>query len=469
MNRADRCRCVRGVQALLGLIVVAGLTTQVEAQGETPAATLFLEAVRLNQEGRFDLADARFREVAARFPRSEWASKASARLEPNGVLACTTLRSSGPSENRIDIAVMGDGFRRTQGEQQLFNELAERAVRRLFSVSPFCEYLSFFNVHRINLASAGDTVPENGEVADTALKARRLPGPHGYVAVDPDRVREVLQGFQWNDALAVVLVHRAEQGSAAPGVAVTSGHAGELAHEMGHAFGGLGDEYVASTGHARVAETWCNLANDPDPGRVPWAHWLGANVPDLGVFPGGNGQQDGVWRPTPGRCIMAGSAAFCPVCREQLVRAMYGVVSPVDRASPDQARRPVNRGQYQDFFVETPALQTHAFDVEWRLARAPGPEQVEVIPTLGRPRVVPPFQRHGPREWPPLTGRLVARTTGRRTERATLYHVFRLETRDLEPGGYLLTLCVRDTTPWVRKDPLHLLEERRVYRVTVLR
>ncbi len=37
----------------------------------------------------------------------------------------------------------------------------------------------------------------------------------------------------------------------------------------------------------------------------------------------------------------------------------------------------------------------------------------------------------------------------------------------LEPGRYAVTVVVKDTTPWVLKDPQHLLEEREIWTVDV--
>jgi hypothetical protein len=432
------------------------------------AQMLYLEGVRLEENGQHDLARLRFIEIVTRYPGSEWARQAATRLRPNALLTSATLQDSGPSGNRIDVAILGDGFRRNPKEQRLFNALARSAAERLFSEPTLRAYRRYFNIHRVNLASRKRTIPLDGRIAASALAARRVSKSYGYVTVDPARVHAYLATQDWNDRLAVVLVRAARLGCGGLGIAVCSGKARELTHEWGHAFAGLGDEYVESNGHGRAWKGWPNLARDPDPAKVPWAHWIARREPKVGVFPGGNGGLDGVWRPTPGTCAMAGFKDFCAVCREQVVLAVYGVVSPIDRATATGAVVTVPAGGTAEFFVETLRPEGHALEVEWRIASGPSAGDVEVVPTFGHRGARPPFRRRAPRELPPFRGdRLPVASAGEETEVGTVRHTLHVRTEGLKPGPYVISLRVADPTPWVVKDPLHLLEERRVYRMEV--
>jgi len=432
------------------------------------AQALFREGDRLERNGQHDLARLRFREVVTRYPGSEWAAQAADRLRPNALLTTVTLEEAGPSANRIDVAILGDGFRRKPKEQHLFNKLAQGAVDRLFAEPTLRAYRRYFNLHRLNLASQDGAIPMDGRIAASALAARRVPKSHGYVTVDPARVRSFLETQPWNDGLAVILVRAAKLGCGGLGIAVCSGSARELTHEWGHAFAGLGDEYVESTGHGRTWKGWPNLARQSDPAKVPWAHWVARGEPKIGVFPGGNGGLDGVWRPTTEGCAMAGFDRYCPVCREQVVLAIYGVVSPIDRATPADEVIAVPSGSSAEFFVETPRPEGHALTVEWRLASGPSTRDVQVVPTFGHRDARPPFRRRAPRELPPFEGEsLPGRPAGKETGADAARHTLRLETQGMKPGHYVLSLRVADPTPWVVRDPLHLLEERRVYRIIV--
>jgi len=449
----------------LSTMVLPGRRTVAQTD---PAQMLYHEGVRLEENGQHDLARLRFIEVVTRYPESEWARQAATRLRPNALLTSITLEESGPSANRIDVAILGDGFRRNPKEQRLFNALAQGAVDRLFAEPTLRAYRRYFNIHRMNLASQESTIPMNGRIAASALAARRVSSSYGYVTVDPARVHAYLATQDWNDGLAVILVHAARLGCGGLGIAVCSGRARELTHEWGHAFGGLGDEYVESTGHGRTWMKWPNLARNPDPAKVPWAHWIAHGEPKIGVFPGGNGGLDGVWRPTPGSCAMAGSADYCAVCREQVVLAIYGVVSPIDRATATDAVITVRSGETAEFFVETLRPAGHALEVEWRLASGPGADDVEVVKTFGHRGARPPFRRRAPRELPPHRGDLLpVASAGEETEAGTVRHMLHVRTEGLKPGPYVISLRVVDPTPWVVKDPLHLLEERRAYRMVV--
>ena len=165
---------------------------------------------------------------------------------------------------------------------------------------------------------------------------------------------------------------------------------------------------------------------------------------------------------------MGGKKQFCPVCREQMVLAIHGVVSPIDRATPHDDPVSLERGQVRTFFVEVLEPAEHTLEVEWRLAAAPGLEEVQVVKTFRHPGAAPPFCRLKGRHLPPLLGRILPASPGERTQEGTRLHRLHLHTGDLSPRMYCLTVRVRDRTPWVIKDSLKLMEARRMYRIEVV-
>lgn len=114
------------------------------------------------------------------------------------------------------------------------------------------------------------------------------------------------------------------------------------AHELGHSLGGLGDEYE-SGGFLEDRESsqlpsgdfaCANLSREGflDPTNrdtlrktAKWGHFL--DLPDsyplVSAYQGGFYRTVGVWRPSF-RCVMrdADSVIFCPVCHEEMVKAI---------------------------------------------------------------------------------------------------------------------------------------------------
>src|ERR1051325_2447348 len=82
-----------------------------------------------------------------------------------------TILNSGTPDNRVDIAILGDGY--TAAEMQKYRNDVQALLNGFFLGAPFREYKNFFNVHRIDVISSqsGADHPERGEFKDTALDA----------------------------------------------------------------------------------------------------------------------------------------------------------------------------------------------------------------------------------------------------------------------------------------------------------
>src|SRR5260370_791574 len=82
-----------------------------------------------------------------------------------------TIISNGSSQNRLDIAVLGDGY--TAGELQKYKNDVTAFMQGFFAQEPFKEYQHYFNVHRIDVTSSqsGADHPETGTSVNTALDA----------------------------------------------------------------------------------------------------------------------------------------------------------------------------------------------------------------------------------------------------------------------------------------------------------
>src|SRR4051794_26550661 len=64
----------------------------------------------------------------------------------------TTVINNGPSSNRIDIVIIGDGY--TTADLGKYATDVQTFVLDIFQQQPFSEYKSYFNVHRVDAFSA---------------------------------------------------------------------------------------------------------------------------------------------------------------------------------------------------------------------------------------------------------------------------------------------------------------------------
>lgn len=64
------------------------------------------------------------------------------------------LSITGPSDNRVDMAFVGDDY--AEDELDTFAADVDRIRNNLFTLSPFREYRGYFNVRRIDLAAGDD-------------------------------------------------------------------------------------------------------------------------------------------------------------------------------------------------------------------------------------------------------------------------------------------------------------------------
>ena len=159
------------------------------------------------------------------------------------------IRSNGPDENRINIAVLGDGY--TREELTDYASDVDRLLAEFFDNQPFTDYAAYFNVRRVDVTSneSGVDHPARDEYRDTALGAYYdCAGIERLVCIDHAAVLDVLDRSLAVDVrdIVMVLVNDDEYGGSggAFAVASTNQHStGIMLHELGHSFGLLADEY----------------------------------------------------------------------------------------------------------------------------------------------------------------------------------------------------------------------------------
>lgn len=269
------------------------------------------------------------------------------------VVGWETLYESGPAENRLDVVIVGDGY--TEDQQDDFAADAQRVADALLEKEPFAELSGYLNVHRVDAVSA-----ESGASYDCTDTCRARDTAFGTVfplnwvndllGTDYD-TRSVFQLQQWEVTRAVsvvpwdvvlVLANTEKQGGMSVHFATATTGLGALEqtsiHELGHALGHLGDEYM---GDACILSDRLPPNVTEDATQPPWASWIedGTPLPTperdayadvVGAFEGAMSCRE-LYRPMQ-TCLMEDSdqGEFCPPCAEQLVLNVLAYADPAD-------------------------------------------------------------------------------------------------------------------------------------------
>jgi IgA Peptidase M64 len=93
--------------------------------------------------------------------------------------AVTTVLNNGDPANRVDLAILGDGY--TAAEMSRYAAQAQQLVQALFAQEPFLEYQRYFNVHRIDVVSA-ESGADHPEWTPPALKNTALGATYACAA-----------------------------------------------------------------------------------------------------------------------------------------------------------------------------------------------------------------------------------------------------------------------------------------------
>jgi len=254
---------------------------------------------------------------------------------------------SGDPEEKLDLLILGDGY--TAGESAKFIGDCGRVISDFIAVEPFSSMRGCFNIRAVRAASreSGVDEPRKGILRDTALgMAFNTFGIERYcMTEDVWAVHDAAAGVP-HDAILLMANTSRYGGGAVYGMYTAFASDNEYgdylcAHEFGHGFGGLGDEYYSSAVsynefYPRGVEPWePNITALLDAPRVKWGDLIepGTPVPTpidderyrlkTGVFEGAGYAAKGLYRPAAD-CKMFSKAnrEFCAVCRRALAETI---------------------------------------------------------------------------------------------------------------------------------------------------
>lgn len=351
-----------------------------------------------------------------------------------------TIVNNGDPANRVDIVLLGDGY--TAAEMSKYQSDIEQFVRLMFEQEPLKEYQRFFNVHRIDVASAesGSDHPERSVLRNTAFDSGyNCSGIQRLICANTLKASNVaaasLAPAQID--LIILIVNDEEYGGSGGSIAIASTNAAAVElvlHESGHTFGLLADEYTESPpACSNTSEpVQANVTRETVRAAIKWNAWIDAPTllpttstqPGLvGLFEGALYCTTGLYRPTFNSKMRSLGRPFEQVNGEQLVRRIYNRVSPADTFAPANGSAiQLTTGQEQNFSVTTPAPLTHALSVNWTIDGQPAGNSTSLTFAAGI----------------------------------------------LNVGPHTVQATVSDPTTFVRSDPEQLLTERVTWSVNVV-
>jgi hypothetical protein len=254
------------------------------------------------------------------------------------------LLDGGPSPNRVDVVVLGDGY--DQNEMHKLRGDAERLLNALFDTEPFKSRKRDFNVRLIEAASADSGVdePREGKYRNSmfGLSFNAFDISRYMLTFSNKVIRDVVGNAPCDAVILIANTKRYGGGGIfnlySAGCSNNEFDAYVFTHEFGHSFAGLGDEYYSSQVayndlYPKGMEPWePNITALLDTARVKWGDLIleGTPVPTpddsahagvVGAFEGAGYSAKGLYRPCRD-CIMFSKKVgpFCPVCRRAIER-----------------------------------------------------------------------------------------------------------------------------------------------------
>lgn len=296
-----------------------------------------------------------------------------------------TLIDSGPSENRIDVVFVGDGYQASQ--LGLYASHTMNALDDIFALEPFASYATFFNVHRVDVFSTDsgvDNDPTQGISRNTALDmAFWCSGIERLLCVNVSKALSAARSAPQVDQIAA-LANSTKYGGAgytSSNLATCSGGNASapqvMVHEFGHSIGDLADEYDygGSTTYTGPEPSERNVsiynATQMNALHTKWADWLGVTQTGfdspVGTYEGAYYSVNGIYRPSTNSMMRNLGRPFNLPGAEALILRFYDDVDPIDDATPTETVL----GPYDLVFVSPVRPVGHDLDITWSLDSTP--------------------------------------------------------------------------------------------------
>jgi hypothetical protein len=277
-----------------------------------------------------------------------------------GLKGSVKLRDTGPDTNRFVLVVMGDGYTAANLTAGSYSNHVATFLANLKTKKPWDILWNGLNIYRVDLESNQegsdyeDQGPPNGTLKDTYLNTtfwyygtERLLYLDSTGQARASAAANTCAGVgRWD--IILVLVNSSKYGGAGGSVAVSSvNSAGPevTAHELGHSFAGLADEYHYFDGTRYSGGNPSEPNVDSSASSPKWRAWIKAGTPlptpdnstynsTIGTFEGAYYKQYGVYRPCQNCKMKALNYEFCSVCKEAYLLKFFNLVALADYVTP---------------------------------------------------------------------------------------------------------------------------------------
>ena len=303
----------------------------------------------------------------------------------------TLISNNGPGSNRVDMVFLGDGY--TASEMAKYATDVQAVVTHYFSYAPFQDYVSYYNIRRIDVVSneSGADHPELGTFKDTAFDGTyNCANIQRLICVSSNEVFQVVnRNLAPTEAdIVVVIVNDPEYGGSGGAVAVASTHSqsGDLVvHEVGHSFGLLADEYDYGSSNCSnpIEPSELNVTTETNRNNLKWnvgggppPGWVEFSTPipitdtvagQPGLYEGAKYCSENIYRPTYDSMMRSLDRPFDAVNVELLIRRIYNYVTPLESSLPVSTSLSLSRGTQQNFSVTTGNNASESVGVTWFL------------------------------------------------------------------------------------------------------
>jgi hypothetical protein len=209
----------------------------------------------------------------------------------------TSLMENGNPHEKVDIVIVGDGYRKEDIEK--FRKDAKHFNEVMFSTTPFKERKNDFNVWTVEVVSSDSGIdkPDKNIWKNTALGTMyNTFGSARYVLTEENKALRDICGGAPYDFITILVNDNRYGGGGIYNLYTTTytrGDAPEMdwqmdyvyVHEFGHSFGGLGDEYYSSQTsyndmYQKNVEPWePNLTALNDKNNLKWKNLIDKDTP----------------------------------------------------------------------------------------------------------------------------------------------------------------------------------------------
>jgi len=289
-----------------------------------------------------------------------------------------TLTYRGDISKYINIVIMGDGY--TANQLNAFRTDADSLFNYLFRQAPWSNYKGYFNVFAIRVISAQSGAAHPNSAPDCASAPVPVSIPWTYLGCSFDaygihrlmvafnivNISKVLAANFPSYDQAFIISNSPYYGGSGEYYATSTVNAYSkeiTAHEIGHSFAGLADEYYP--GDAYAGER-ANMTQQSNPALIKWKNWIGPS--GVTVQPHCCGSIAASWYKPHTNCKMQVlGGAFCPVCTEAIIENIHSITNPVVRYLPTAATVAATKQFISFRLLELMKPQPNTLKIVWKL------------------------------------------------------------------------------------------------------